>query len=126
MWLPVKVFGDLKEDPEAYETFARDLTVQANDYFRPQTFAGGKIPLSFRFIGVQENRGIGCSNCDRYCVTLKGAWVFPTGGVSHCPQKCEGIVYDPDMVFCGMGPSEAQETEWMIALQEIERLHRRD
>jgi organic radical activating enzyme len=99
--LPIKVFGDLHESPEAYEEFARQLALEFPT-----------VNLSFRFTGVQENRGLGCHNCDRYCVTLKGAWVFPDGSVSHCPQKCKGRIYHPKT-----------KDDWREAMREIEFAH---
>jgi len=102
--LEVKIFGDLHEDPKYYEKFATEVVKEFPN-----------APLSFRFIGIQENRGIGCHNCDRYCVTLKGAWVFPNGNVSHCPQKCQGIIYSPKNIM-----------EWKDAMKGIEKSHRRD
>jgi len=99
--LPIKVFGDLFEDPAGYAAFAEKVVHQ---------FPGAD--LQFRFIGLQENRGIGCNNCDRYCVTLKGAWIFPDGTTSHCPQKCKGEVYDPSY------------SQWPEVLQKIEQLHK--
>ena len=39
-----------------------------------------------RFTGIQENRGIGCFQCDKKCITLKGLWVFANGKISACPQ----------------------------------------
>ena len=101
--IPIKIFGDLREDQTEYRKFAEEIVKEFP-----------KADLSFRFTGVQENRGIGCNNCDRYCVTLKGAWVFPDGGVSHCPQKCKGEVYYP-------GP---HGWSWKEALSNIEKLHR--
>lgn len=40
-----------------------------------------------RFTGVQENRGVLCSNCSKKCITLKALWVFPDSTISPCPQK---------------------------------------
>ena len=101
--LPIKIFGDLREDTKPYEEFAMAVAKRFPD-----------APITFRFTGTQENRGIGCYNCDRYCVTLKGAWVFPDGGVSHCPQKYKGEVYYP-------GP---HATAWVAALDAIQHAHK--
>lgn len=50
------------------------------------------IPVSGRFTGVQENRGKGCDDCKKNCVTLKALWVFPNGKCSPCPQS-DGVEY---------------------------------
>lgn len=100
--IPIKIFCDLYDsDTEDYVNFIERLKMEYPEY-----------PFSFRHTGIQENRGPGCTNCDRYCVTLKGAWVFPDGGVSHCPQKCRGEVYYPNSL-----------SDWMDSLIEIEKLH---
>jgi len=42
--------------------------------------------VATRFTGVQVNRGSLCLGCVKDCITLKGAWVFPDGSISTCPQ----------------------------------------
>lgn len=101
--LPIKIFGNMNEDPKEYEAFAKYIT-KVYPYYS----------LSFRFIGVQENRGQGCSGCKNRCVTLKAAWVFPDGGVSFCPQRELGhTVYYPQNF-----------EEWVFAIHCIEEQHR--
>lgn len=73
--LSIKVFGDLRENPSEYEAFAGYLKGKFPDK-----------PLDFRFIGIQTNRGSGCFGCEKTCVTLKAAWVFPNGSIAACPQ----------------------------------------
>lgn len=45
------------------------------------------FPTIGRFTGIQENRGPGCDNCTKECITLKALWVYPNGKCSPCPQK---------------------------------------
>lgn len=98
----VKIFGDLHDYHTEYELFASMVT----ENFSPSQ-------VSFRFTGVQQNRGVGCNNCDEYCVTLKGAWVFPNGSVSHCPKRCKGATYTPG----------THGSAWVKALDDIEKAH---
>lgn len=69
--------------------------------------------VSFRFIGKQENRGPGCAGCNKTCVTLKAAWVFPDATITHCPQ-------DP-ATRQGEGP---HIWAWEDQICRIEQLHR--
>jgi len=101
--IPVKVFGDLRENPALYEAFANSLRAK---------FPSDK-DLSFRFIGKQENRGVGCSGCCKNCVTLKAAWVFPDGTITHCPQKPETMLGERPHIWA-----------WVDQMNRIEQLHR--
>lgn len=58
--------------------------------------------LQFRYTGVQENRGPGCDNCEKDCITLKAAWALPDNTITACPQKHRGYIYHP------------QNSEWGI------------
>jgi organic radical activating enzyme len=103
--LPIKIFGDMRENPRGYEAFASEVKRNYPEY-----------DLSFRFTGVQQNRGQGCIGCNKQCVTLKAAWVFPDGGISFCPQREIGnTVYYPQSY-----------SEWLFALSDIEKQHRRN
>ncbi|RLG68166.1 MAG: hypothetical protein DRO11_09375 [Methanobacteriota archaeon] len=42
--------------------------------------------LNGRHTGVQENRGSGCTGCNKDCVTLKALWLFPNNTSNYCPQ----------------------------------------
>ena len=42
--------------------------------------------IEARFTGIQQNRGPGCTGCERKCITLKALWVFPNGFYTPCPQ----------------------------------------
>jgi organic radical activating enzyme len=73
--LHVKVFANFFDnDYDPYINFAKQMYARFND------------KVSFRYTGVQENRGIGCTECDKKCVTLKAIWVFPDGSITPCPQ----------------------------------------
>ena len=56
------------------------------------------IRISGRFTGIQENRGEGCNDCLKKCITLKALWVFPNGYCSPCPQS-KGIKYSKEEMF---------------------------
>jgi len=74
--VPIKIFSNF---------FDKDYT----KYNQLQKYCGsvyGRNGVSFRFTGIQENRGIGCFDCSKKCVTLKGAWLFPDGVLTPCPQ----------------------------------------
>jgi organic radical activating enzyme len=73
--LPIKVFRDFYDNSGKYESFASEMMKK-----------NPKVNLSFRHTGVQENRGPGCNDCQKICITLKAAWIFPYGGTSPCPQ----------------------------------------
>lgn len=49
------------------------------------------FPINGRHTGVQENRGTGCTGCQKTCVTLKALWLFPNNTSSFCPQR-PGII----------------------------------
>ena len=102
--IPVKVFGDMRNGAEGYEEFAEWLAKDFNSK-----------ALTFRFAGIQENRGSACEGCQRRCVTLKAAWVFPNGTLSHCPQLM------PKAKVWKIGPHIG---EWVEAMSVIERSHR--
>lgn len=74
---PIKVFPNFFEK-ENYNEY--------NDLQKYCDTAYGINNISFRFVGKQENRGPGCSNCDKKCITLKAAWLFPNNKLSPCPQ----------------------------------------
>ena len=98
---PIKIFKDIYEEND-YEDFARrmlEMFPHAN--------------LSFRHTGIQENRGEGCYGCDKKCVTLKAAWVFPDGGVSPCPQLYKAQKMYP------MSPND-----WLDAYSIVHRFHK--
>jgi len=47
------------------------------------------IPVSGRHTGIQINRGSGCINCKKRCVTLKALWMFSDNTYAPCPQRSE-------------------------------------
>ena len=100
--LPVKIFLDFYKPHlyEAYEEVARQWSARY-----PQA--------SFRFTGIQENRGIGCHGCALHCITLKAIWVFPDGGVTACPQLFKMPKAYP------VGPQE-----WREVFEEIYKFHK--
>lgn len=76
--IKVKIFADF---------FNEDLTSYYSFMERIEKYFNNNKLLSFRYTGIQENRGLGCKGCKKRCVTLKGIWVFPDGGITPCPQK---------------------------------------
>ncbi len=74
--LKVKIFPDFfDKDYSKYQNLLNDAE---------KAFPEGSI--SGRYTGHQENRGTGCSDCNRKCITLKAAWVYPDGRTSPCVQ----------------------------------------
>lgn len=101
--LPIKIFGDMMEDPAEYEKFAEAAVKRFPE-----------ADLSFRFIGVQENRGIGCKGCTKHCVTLKAGWVLPYNVITPCPQLAQGSQFSPSSV-----------EDWTAAWEYIKSFHQR-
>jgi organic radical activating enzyme len=102
--IPIKVFRDFYDNSDDYTNFAKELT---------EKFP--KTNISFRHTGIQENRGPGCNNCDKKCITLKAAWIFPDGGSSPCPQ-----LYQHKLIY----PKTSEE--WKNYFKEVEVFHRRE
>jgi len=102
--LPIKIFRDFYDRNNGYETFAQKVSERFPD-----------ADLSFRHTGIQENRGPGCDGCDKRCVTLKAAWVFPDGGSSPCPQ----LHMHPKVYL-------RSHEEWSEYFRDVERYHKRE
>lgn len=98
--LRVKVFQDFFDNGSDYMDFINEVNHKLP-----------KSPISYRHTGVQENRGKGCSGCDKKCITLKALWVFPDGGTTPCPQsnKREYPVYT---------------TEWNTVMKQAIEFHK--
>ena len=79
--IPIKLFVDFlsqgKEKEEIENAIERVIALYPD------------FVIKTRFVGVQENRGHACFDCNEQCITLKALWVFTDGRVSTCPQ---GIV----------------------------------
>lgn len=101
--LPIKVFRDFYDSSEKYEQFSKEMK---------QMFP--KADLSFRHTGIQENRGPGCNDCEKTCITLKAAWIFPDGGSSPCPQ-----LYKSSKTY-----SKTKE-EWSNYFETVESFHKK-
>jgi len=102
--IPIKVFQDFYDNSNDYVNFAKELI---------EKFPKSK--LSFRYTGVQENRGPGCDDCNKKCCTLKAAWIFPDGGSSPCPQ-----LHNRKLFYL------KDSTEWSKYFDEVEQFHRKD
>jgi hypothetical protein len=76
-----KIFQDFNA-PRSFDSTYRAVLKYMNDNYSDMDIQG-------RFTGVQVNRGVGCLNCGRRCITLKALWLFPDGTVSPCPQRPE-------------------------------------
>ena len=100
--LPIKIFEDFNNVFGEYVKFAREMI---------QKFPSAN--LSFRYTGIQENRGPGCNGCEKICCTLKGAWIFPDGGTSPCPQLYKYKKHYPQ-----------NKEEWIDYLKEVEAFHK--
>ncbi len=101
--LPIKIFKDFYDNSNDYINFVEEIT--------------RKFPeanLSFRHTGIQENKGKGCSNCEKKCITLKAAWIFPDGGTSPCPQ-----LYKHPIIY----PKNSQE--WFKYFNVVEKFHKK-
>jgi organic radical activating enzyme len=100
--LHVKVFQDFNDYSDKYIYFAQRLTKKFNSNL-----------LSFRHTGIQENRGIGCNECEKKCITLKAIWLFPDGGTSPCPQ-----LYKHKLIY------PKTKKEWISYLELAEQFHK--
>jgi organic radical activating enzyme len=100
--LPIKIFEDFNNVFGEYVKFAREMI---------QKFPSAN--LSFRYTGIQENRGPGCNGCEKICCTLKGAWIFSDGGTSPCPQLYKYKKHYPQ-----------NKEEWIDYLKEVEAFHK--
>jgi len=60
---------------------------KSNIYPQMMAILNDFFPVSGRFTGIQENRGKGCWNCKKICITLKALWLFPNNTSSFCPQR---------------------------------------
>lgn len=83
--VPLKVFPDFFDD-----AIFREIAYTALEGFDD---------VSLRFTGSQINRGPGCKDCTRDCITLKGVWLFPDGGMSPCPQYRMSYTVDECEIF---------------------------
>lgn len=101
--LHMKVFNDFNNSSNGYIDFAKKMK---------EKFP--KADLSFRHTGIQENRGPGCDGCNKTCITLKAAWIFPDGGSSPCPQLHNYPLSYPKT------PSE-----WSKYFNEVENFHKK-
>jgi len=100
--IPIKIFRDFFEDGyDRYEQMAEDLVKRFPE-----------IQLSFRHTGIQENRGPGCDNCQKTCITLKAAWIFPNGGTSPCPQAQGSKIQYPN-----------SSEDWQSYFQSVRGFH---
>lgn len=100
--LPIKIFRDFYDNSDSYVTFVDEITKKFPE-----------ANLSFRHTGIQENRGIGCGGCEKKCVTLKAAWVFPDGGTSPCPQ-----LYKQSKIY----PKNSKD--WLEYFNFVENYHK--
>lgn len=76
--IPIKLFVDFFSEGKEKEEIEKKIVTIINTY--------PNFNIKTRYTGVQENRGILCSGCNKKCITLKALWVFPSGKVSPCPQ----------------------------------------
>ncbi len=102
--IPIKIFQDFYDTSNGYERFCGEMKKKFPN-----------ADLSFRYTGVQENRGHGCDGCQKTCCTLKAAWVFPDGGSSPCPQLPNSYRDYPKSF-----------KEWSEHFERIEKLHRKE
>lgn len=101
--IPIKIFKDFYDTSNTYEDFSKEIKERFPE-----------ANLSFRHTGVQENRGPGCEDCTKTCVTLKAAWVFPDGGSSPCPQ-----LYKSSLAY----PKTSEE--WSKYFSMVEQFHKK-
>lgn len=96
----LKIFQNFFDD---FDIFYRNLANRYKD----------EPKVQFRFTGKQENRGIGCKDCTKKCITLKAAWVFPDGGITPCPQLVKHKKMYPISSF-----------DWLNAYKRIYEFHK--
>jgi len=101
--IPIKIFKDFYDNSNEYEGFSKEIKKEFPE-----------ANLSFRHTGIQENRGLGCEDCAKTCVTLKAAWIFPDGGSSPCPQ-----LYKSSLSY----PKTSEE--WLAYFSRVEQFHKR-
>ncbi len=102
--IPIKIFRDFYDTGDGYSDFVEKLVSDFPD-----------AKLSFRHTGVQENRGPGCGECKKRCITLKAAWIFPDGSSSPCPQ----LFKHPKNY-----PKDSQE--WSEYFNSVEAFHKKN
>jgi organic radical activating enzyme len=104
--IPIKIFRNFYDSSssDGYENFSKEMK---------ERFP--KANLSFRHTGIQENRGPGCDECKKTCVTLKAAWIFPDGGSSPCPQLHKSSLSYPKT-----------SEEWSEYFMGVEQFHKKE
>jgi len=75
--MSIKTFADFNASDRFHTVVYPDMLKAINKCF----------PVSGRFTGKQINRGDGCYNCEKKCITLKALWMFPDNRHSPCPQR---------------------------------------
>ena len=75
--MKIKTFADFHSREHFLDTIYPYMIEEINKCF----------PVSGRFTGKQINRGDGCYNCEKRCITLKALWMFPDNTYSPCPQR---------------------------------------
>ena len=102
--LPIKIFKDFYDNSNNYIKFVEEITKKFPN-----------VDLSFRHTGIQENRGLGCGECEKKCITLKATWIFPNGNTSPCPQ-----LYKHPATY----PKNSQE--WCEYFKVVEKFHKKE
>ena len=101
--LHVKIFNDFNSNNSIeYINFMKKIVNKFNSNL-----------LSFRHTGIQENRGFGCEDCKKKCITLKAIWLFPDNRISSCPQLFKHQLIYPKT-----------KNEWISYLKSIEIFHK--
>jgi hypothetical protein len=84
--MKIKTFADF----HASDTFCNSLYPEMLKEINKCFYVSG------RHTGIQINRGDGCYNCEKKCITLKALWLFPDNTCSPCPQRREFFNKDID------------------------------